>query len=56
MFTLKIKTDNDAFVDSPSTELARLLREVADDIEAGTMSAKLVDRNGNIVGEFKGAR
>ena len=51
MFKLEIDTDNAAFED-PS-EVPRMLREAAKKIEAGTMSGKLRDINGNTCGEWK---
>ena len=50
-----LRSDNDAFVDCPSYETARILRELADDIEASSMycEANLTDINGNRVGSFK---
>jgi hypothetical protein len=54
-FKLHIDTDNDAFSDESSTEIARILRDLADDLD-GTgeigedYSEKLRDYNGNTVG------
>ena len=49
-----LRSDNDAFVDCPSFETARILRELADDIEASSMhcAGNLTDINGNRVGSF----
>jgi hypothetical protein len=50
-----LRSDNDAFVDCPSYETARILRELADDIEASSMyrEGDLTDINGNRVGSFE---
>lgn len=49
-----LRSGNAAFEDCPSFETARILREVADDIEASSMycSGNLRDVNGNTVGQF----
>jgi hypothetical protein len=52
MFTVTIETDNDAFTPDPRPELARILRRVADHIEAGLDAGTLADINGNTVGSF----
>jgi hypothetical protein len=54
-FALTIHTGTDAFKPAPSLELARILREVADQIEAGCDYGKSVpvrDINGNDIGSF----
>lgn len=48
-----IETSNAAFEDTPATELARILRRLADDFEQlgePAASGKLRDVNGNTVG------
>lgn len=53
MFTFTIKTDNVAFDNGNKfAELARILREVADQVEDGIVPAKVRDINGNLVGAF----
>ena len=55
MFTLSIKTDNAAFGETQAecrTELARILRQVADGVEHGRVSAPH-DINGNVVGHYR---
>ncbi len=53
MFTLKIRTDNAAFSDgNREAEIARILRHAADLVEQGVNHRRLLDLNGNIVGEF----
>jgi hypothetical protein len=51
-FRLQIKCDNEAFSDDPGAELARLLREVANEIEEGYQGGGLNDVNGNRVGSY----
>lgn len=51
MFRLEIDTDNAAF-EYPS-ELGRLLREVADKLDAGKVSGKVRDINGNTCGKWE---
>lgn len=51
MFRIEIDTANDAFADQPATELARILREIAERVEAGDLPEFPVrDANGNTVG------
>ena len=52
-FTLNIDCENLAFEDDVAPELARLLREIADRIESGSMAGNIRDINGNRVGSFK---
>lgn len=49
---LKIKSSNSAFTDNPQEEIARLLRHTANRIESGVEEGKLMDVNGNKVGEW----
>lgn len=54
-FTVTIHTGNDAFADDPVGELARLLRTIADRIEAGddiSHYRTILDSNGNDCGRF----
>jgi hypothetical protein len=54
-FKLKIKTDNAAFADDGNggkNELARILREIAANLEAGYDCGSARDENGNTVGEW----
>lgn len=56
-FDAAINSSNDAFGNDPivaAKETARILREMADDIEYGTVhcSRSLRDGNGNTVGSF----
>lgn len=50
--TITLTTENDAFSDEPATEIARILRKLADVIESGlaTDETPLRDINGNRVG------
>lgn len=50
--TIQIQMDNAAFDDEPATELARILRKLAEKIEQGSDRENLRDHNGNRVGEF----
>lgn len=47
-----IKTDNDAFADDEGAEVARILRDIAQDIEEGRTSGPCMDINGNKVGHW----
>jgi len=52
---ITIKTDNAAFGDSDSAraeEVARLLREIAADMDQGCTSGPVIDLNGNKVGTW----
>ena len=51
-FTLNLQSDNAAFTEDPGTEVARILREAADRLEAGQEDANCRDINGNTVGSF----
>jgi hypothetical protein len=52
MFKIYLKTNNAAFTDDRDSELARILREVANQIEAGDSHGRCHDSNGNTVGEW----
>lgn len=56
MVTITIKTDNAAFSEIPGSEIARILRELADDLEGyehTDFEMPLRDINGNIVGHCR---
>ncbi len=53
MFKLTFKTDNAAFEEDKSIEVARILRDVATKIETGKTSGKIFDINGNSIGRFE---
>lgn len=56
---LTIELDNDAFQPDPCFEVARILRNTADEIEAsGYIAGRLRDINGNPVGtvDLKGGK
>lgn len=56
MFRLSLETDNAAFEDGPvfmSEEVARLLELAAQNVRAGAYAGKLIDINGNTVGEWE---
>ena len=50
--TITVRMDNDAFADTPASELARILREAADQAEDGETEFALRDITGNAVGKF----
>lgn len=51
---ITVRMDSAAFDDAPASELARILRELAGDIEQdGPQYASLKDHNGNVVGTFR---
>jgi len=55
MFTVKFNTANEAF-EEPATEIARILRAIANKVEAGIDigdAKPIADINGNIIGQFK---
>lgn len=53
MFTIKIKTQNEAFSDgNRDEEIARILERVAERVKEGEMDGFCVDINGNKVGSF----
>lgn len=55
-FTLEINTDNDAFLPIAGDELARILRQVAEQIEgceAESIHGTCRDYNGNKVGSYE---
>lgn len=54
-FTLKIETDNAAFDENHGEEVARILREIADNLNFGNvfgLDGTARDINGNTVGEW----
>ena len=48
--TIVIETGNAAFDDAPASELANVLRTMADRIEAAGLPPAPKDSNGNVVG------
>ena len=52
MFTLQFETDSAAFDDTPATETARILRQIADRIQDGSFDESIRDTNGNAIGGF----
>lgn len=55
-FTLTVEMDNEAFVYQEGKETARILRKLADKLEAQLRegdSGRLMDFNGNRVGEWR---
>jgi len=51
MFKLKFETDNAAF-DDPNWETHRILKHIADVVLKGETSGKVMDSNGNSIGEW----
>jgi hypothetical protein len=56
-FSIDIQTADDAFQDDRAAELARILREFADQLEACSLphDGAILDINGNTCGFYKGA-
>jgi hypothetical protein len=52
MFKIEFATDNAAFDDDGAGEVARILRAVADQVEAGGGQGQARDYNGNTVGQW----
>ena len=52
MLRVKIDTDNDAFAGDGASEVARLLRLIAQRIEGGALDGSVRDINGNKCGSF----
>lgn len=55
MFKIEFETDNAAFEDMQTEEVARILREIADKVENGSFSfacGVVRDYNGNTVGKW----
>lgn len=54
MFKLEFETDNEAFSYSyGASETARILRKLAQRIEAGDLDGNVLDINGNSVGTYE---
>ncbi len=54
MFELTINTDNEAFEDAAGTsEVARILRKIADKLDNMADAGRCIDYNGNIVGTWE---
>jgi len=51
-FKLEVECGNDAFANY-LYELPRIMRQVAEGIEAGVDQGKCYDWNGNVVGQFR---
>jgi hypothetical protein len=54
-FTTRIETSTAIFDESGATEIARLLRVVAEAVERGDFTGSLIDANGNRVGAWTDA-
>jgi len=54
MFKMKLETDNAAFDDGERMhEVARILRQIAERIESGTVEAGIFDSNGSRAGRWR---
>ena len=53
MLTIKIKTDNSAFVENKDSEIGYCLSEVMRLINKGYTDNNIHDSNGNVTGHFK---
>jgi len=52
--TITLETGNDAFYESPTTEIRRILRDLADHVyDEGEWPEVLRDINGNVCGSVK---
>ena len=56
-FEMRFRTDNAAFDDpdntgAAQTEIARILRDIADRVERGSTAGRISDINGNSVGAW----
>ena len=51
-FTLSFDCGNSAFFDDVAPEVARILREIANQVENGAAHSTIRDINGNIIGNF----
>lgn len=52
-FRLTFNMDNEAFAGDGCDEAARILREVANKVEAGRTEGSIMDANGNNVGTWE---
>lgn len=52
MLKIEFATDNAAFTEDSGPECARILREIARDVEHGVTEGTCIDINGNKVGEW----
>jgi hypothetical protein len=53
MFQLKFSLANEAFDNLMSIEIARILREIAKQVERGADPANIRDINGNTIGKWQ---
>jgi hypothetical protein len=53
MFTLKIRTDNEAFTNNLEGEIIRLMYRVARKVDEGCTRGDVQDENGNTVGDWR---
>ncbi|WP_189553094.1 hypothetical protein [Mesorhizobium sp. M8A.F.Ca.ET.021.01.1.1] len=53
MFKMEFETDNDAFRETPVTQVENIFAEVADAIAHGKAEGVVRDDNGNTIGHWK---
>ncbi len=53
MATITFKTGDASIAADPEYEIARILRQVASEIEKGSKSGTIRDTNGNKIGTYK---
>lgn len=53
MFQIYFDTSNAAFDGLPNMEIARILREIAEKVDSGSLEGIIRDLNGSRVGEFE---
>ena len=52
-FRVNIDLENNAFTSAPEKAVAKILKEIGDRIKKGYVFGKVMDVNGNSVGEFE---
>ena len=52
-FSVTIEAESGSVAQAPEKEIARMLRLIADRVEAGKTGAELVDRNGDEIGDWE---
>jgi len=52
-FKIKFNMDNDAFIQDPVGEVSNILQGIANRVLFGDIFGKVLDHNGNTIGEWK---